>query len=197
MAVVALAGGGAAAQEPGGGPDALRPSASAPVAEPGRAALDLRDRFMYFDGPFAGSISQNGRRVELGPFGRHVDRHFQDSPEALEAARSFRLLTRVGAPLYIVGVAALITDLALLSANLDSGAFPSSHQPLVLGLALGGAALGVTGSILIAVGGYRLRSAVNRFNAFLINRVLPAGNQLDLRLFSDRGGAGAALQLRF
>ena len=174
------------------------PQTVAPAPPPASAAaLDLRDRHMYFSAGFGPAIYQHGQPVALGPFGRNVDRYFGDSPETLASARSFRRLSLIGAPLYAVGLAALLTDLFVLSANSEGGAFVANHEPLVWGLIGGGAALGITGGILLGVGGQRLRRAVNRFNAFLINRVLPPGQQLDLQLFSDRSGAGAALRVRF
>ncbi|MFC1611748.1 hypothetical protein ACFL6C_12370 [Myxococcota bacterium] len=183
------------------------------LANPGFANTDdqtkkpvvtIKDELMYVKVGFGHGLGgvaafQNGEEMDLGFFGGNVETYFDGSPEALEVAKSFSTYKTVGFAMWSIGMATLLADLGILIYIIgeNDGRVYANNFPLIFGLLIGGAAVGLPGVFLFQHANSRLVEAVNIHNAALMNQFLPDDNKVDFKIFALRGGAGAGLAFRF
>ncbi|MCA9520757.1 MAG: hypothetical protein KC609_07285 [Myxococcales bacterium] len=114
-------------------------------------------------------LSRGGKELDLGFFGHKYDIVFRGSPKAIALGKAYMDFKISGAVLATAGIATLLADVILLAADakavIDKGRTGvRSVKPLAWILLGVGAAVGLTGSILIGLSNSRLFSAVRAYN---------------------------------
>lgn len=144
-------------------------------------------------------IRKSGKIQNLGFFGQNYDRVFAGSPAALDAARRYRNMRIAGFTLSVVGMTALIVDLVLIAAEskaaLDKTKSGFSRiKPLGWALLGVGAAVGLTGGLLVSGAGSSLSRAVRHYNDDVFKR---ARMRWSFNVAPIPGGALASLALTY
>ncbi len=163
---------------------------------------ELKEKLTYLKlgaGFWGASVHRDGQELALGPFAGDAEAFFSEIPEAAELARRLRNERRLGVAIYLSGVALLLAEGTYLLYGLLSSnrAILNEGAPVMTGTLIGGFALCGVGGYLMQRSMGTLAETVNRFNAGLLNRLLPPGQQIDLQIFARRDGGGMALGMAF
>jgi hypothetical protein len=114
---------------------------------------------------------RDGRAFDVGAFGHVAEDLVAADPRALEYARRYEHLKRIGVPIYVVGILGmLIAPVAASEAAPQEAKWPAALGAFGLGI---GVAL--TGAVLWQKGDVALVDAVNTYNDGVEARLSGAG----------------------
>jgi hypothetical protein len=173
-------------------PDARAQSPMLKVeVSPRSGAIDwLESRLIQLDG---NGLRRGTRRLDAGFLGAGLAADLAEVPAALRLADSGRRYTIAGFVLSMVGIAALVTDLALILGRHTFAVQNNSVTGAYWGVLGAGAALGISGSLATLVGRQRIADAIDTFNREMFVRA----RRFELSLVPLPGGAGASVAARF
>lgn len=128
------------------------------------------------------TVYQNGSPVELGFFGGGGEALVANSPDALDAIGTFRVLRVLGFSLWLAGVATLVVETALLFVDIfgDSDLLVDldGPKPLFWGLLIGAAVTSGAGGIMLQAAPGYLGDAVVHHNRDLLREIRGARAEL-------------------
>ena len=165
---------------------------SAPAPK-GDAVEFLEKNLLHLRLSFFGStkVVRAGKELAVGAFGGNAKEVFAGVPGALDSMSTFRTLKITGLVVYVIGLSAMLVDLALLLARHEAvySGF-SGYTSLGLGLLIGGSVVGMSGAIIMGSALPHLSSAVEKYNQAMFERArgksaggtaIPRGIQASLR----------------
>lgn len=121
---------------------------------------------------FSGLKLQRGERdLDLGFAGSNLEEIFAGSPAALDAAGTYRTLTITGTVLWAAGLATLVAELVLLAADRDTLVANGEIKPLFWALLGPGAAIGISGGLMMQGANVYLNDAVSYYNRDLAQQL--------------------------
>jgi hypothetical protein len=166
--------------------------------------VELKEKLVYSklgggQGFWGVTVHRNGEELNLGLLGGDAEAFFSEIPESALLARRLRTERTVGVALYVSGAALLLAETVyflygLLSPN---RAILNDGAPVMVGTLIGGAALAGVGGYFLQKSIGTLSETVNRFNAGLLNRLLPPSQRIDMSIFASRDGAGVSAAWTF
>jgi hypothetical protein len=163
------------------------------------AALEMKQKMMSLKPDSGGlNIYQNGRKLDLGFFGANID-YFKEVPEALNTARALEGQRIAGFTLYSAGVLTTLADCGLiiyLSAT-NNQAYLETNRGWILGGLAGGLISELVGAVFMNQAGRTVLKAMNQYNAGILNKYLPEGQRLDLKIIASADQKGIGLNYRF
>ncbi len=152
------------------------PSAIDPLNAYRQQALGAR--FSFWSGL---QLVRDGNVVKLGFFGGGREEIFAGSPAALDSIDGYRRLRIGGTIMWVVGLATLVAELALLAADRDLFIAGESVRPLFWGMLIPGAVVGIGGGIMMQGANGYLSDAIQHYNDDLYRR-LSGGRRVMLGL---------------